>query len=77
MRVDYGSGSANEYACSSIRFMINVEIPQEVHDLEEMRTIWAELCRTVSWVNDLISLKKEIVSVHVTYPLTSIHLPLL
>lgn len=44
------------------RFMIDVEIPQSVHDLEEMRTIWAELCRSVSWVNDLVSLKKEIVS---------------
>lgn len=31
------------------RFMIDVEIPQEIHDLEEMRTVWTELCRSVSW----------------------------
>ncbi|CCC07692.1 unnamed protein product [Sordaria macrospora k-hell] len=54
-----GSSSGGTYFALA-EFMINVEIPQEVHDLEEMRTIWAELCRTVSWVNDLISLKKEI-----------------
>lgn len=54
-----GSSSGGTYFALA-EFMIDVEIPQEIHNLEEMRTIWAELCRSVSWVNNLISLKKEI-----------------
>ncbi|KAK3389121.1 isoprenoid synthase domain-containing protein [Sordaria brevicollis] len=54
-----GSSSGGAYFALA-EFMIDVEIPQEIHDLEEMRIIWSELCRSVSWINDLISLKKEI-----------------
>ncbi|KAK5662826.1 hypothetical protein OQA88_6237 [Cercophora sp. LCS_1] len=65
-----GSSAVSSYAALA-KFMIGITIPDFLRDDENIKTMWFELNRNVSYVNDMVSLKKELnVSVYSLIPVT-------
>ncbi|KAK3380914.1 isoprenoid synthase domain-containing protein [Podospora didyma] len=54
-----GTSSVNMY-CSLGEYMAGTHIPAELYETEELKTMWFELNRHISAMNDIVSLKKEI-----------------
>ncbi|KAK4192442.1 isoprenoid synthase domain-containing protein [Podospora australis] len=65
-----GTSAVGTYAALT-EYMIGVELPNEIFEMLEMKTMWFEVNRNISYINDTISLKKELnSSLHSLIPVT-------